>query len=182
MFLSNLNILKPFWFIIRFLSLILMLPLLKSFLALKILILQFNKYYILLRFTVYVSPLVFIAQISVLLLKPNNLAFLLAMLITGKDAGVYVPVVKSLINLAICVSALILNNMLSCLIGDQSFCLGVPRDNLSLCQTYNCLYRLRSRYCQRRLFCFSCLTFSFPNIIQMSCLSLVLIHVEASYS
>jgi hypothetical protein len=93
-------------------------PLPKSFLALKILIPQFSKYCTLLRFSVYVSLLVSVAQISVLLPKPSGLASSLAVLIAGKDAGVYVPVLKSLINLAICVSALVLNSVLSCLIGD----------------------------------------------------------------
>jgi hypothetical protein len=118
MFLLNLNMLRPFWFIIRFSSLILMSLLLKSFLALKILIPQFSKYYTLLRFSVYVSLLVFITQISVLLLKPNSLAFLLVMLIVNKNADIYILALKSLINLVICVLTLILNSILSCLISD----------------------------------------------------------------
>jgi hypothetical protein len=121
MFLSNLNIPRPFQLTIRFLSLILMSPLPKSFLALKILISQFSKYYTLLKFSVYVSLLVFITQISVLLLKPSDLASLLAMLITNKDTSVYVLVLKSLINLAICVLASVLNSVLSCLISDRFF-------------------------------------------------------------
>jgi hypothetical protein len=95
-----------------------MLFLLKSFLPLKILIPQFSKYYTLLRFNVYVSLLVFITQINVLLLKLNSLAFLLAVSITNKDAGVYVPALKSSIDLIIYVLALILNSVLSCLISD----------------------------------------------------------------
>jgi hypothetical protein len=121
MFSLNLNMLRPSWLIIRFLSLILMLSLFKSFLASKILIPQFGKYYTLLRFSVYVFLLVFVAQISVLLPKPNGLASLLAVLIASKDAGVYMLVLKSLINLMICVSALVLNSVLSCLISNRFF-------------------------------------------------------------
>jgi hypothetical protein len=121
MFLLNLNILRPFWFITRFLSLILMLFLLKSFLASKILISQFGKYCTLLRFSVYVFLLVSIAQISILLPKLNSLAFLLAVLITSKDASVYMLALKLLINLVIYVLALILNSVLSCLISNQFF-------------------------------------------------------------
>jgi hypothetical protein len=93
----------------------------KSFLAPKILISQFNKYCTLLRFSVCVSLLVSVAQISVLLSKPNSLASSLAVLIAGKDAGVYMPAVKSLIDLAICVLASVLNSVLSCLIDDRFF-------------------------------------------------------------
>jgi hypothetical protein len=110
--------LRPFWLITRFLSSILILLLLKSFLALKILIPQFGKYYTLLRFNVCVSLLVFITQISVLLPKPNDLASSLAVLIADKDAGVYMLALKSLIDLAICVLASVLNSVLSCLISD----------------------------------------------------------------
>jgi hypothetical protein len=42
-------------------------------------------------------------------------------LIAGKDAGVYVPALKSLINLAIYVLASVLNSVLSCLISDRFF-------------------------------------------------------------
>jgi hypothetical protein len=98
-----------------------MLPLPKSFLAPKILILQFSKYYTLLRFSVCVSLSVSVTQISVLLLKPNSLASSLAVLITGKDTNIYVPALKLLINLAICVLALVLNSVLSCLISNQFF-------------------------------------------------------------
>jgi hypothetical protein len=98
--------------------LILILSLFKSFLASKILILQFNKYYTLLRFSICVFLLVFVTQISVLLPKPNSLASLLAMSIASKDAGVYMLILKSLINLAICVLASILNSVLSCLISN----------------------------------------------------------------
>jgi hypothetical protein len=93
----------------------------KSFLVLKILILQFSKYCTLLRFSVYVSPSVFIAQINVLLSKPNSLASLLAMSIANKDASVYMPALKSLIDLVIYVSASVLNSVLSCLISDRFF-------------------------------------------------------------
>jgi hypothetical protein len=96
-------------------------PLPKSFLALKILIPQFSKYCTLLRFSVYVSSSVSVTQISVLLLKPSGLAFLLAMLIADKDADVYMLTLKSLINLAICVLASVLNSVLSCLISDRFF-------------------------------------------------------------
>jgi hypothetical protein len=121
MFLSNLNILRPSWFIIRFSSLILILPLPKSFLASKMLISQFSKYYTLLRFSIYVSLLISIAQISVLLLKPNSLASSLAVSITSKNASVYMPAVKSLIDLAIYVLAPVLNSVLSCLINSRFF-------------------------------------------------------------
>jgi hypothetical protein len=124
MFLLNLNMPRPSQFITRFSSLILMLPLFKSFLAPKILIPQFGKYYTLLRFSICVSLFVSVAQISVLLLKPNGLASPLAMLIASKDAGVYVPAVKSSIDLAICVLASVLNSVLSCLIGDRFFLFG----------------------------------------------------------
>jgi hypothetical protein len=85
------------------------------------LISQFGKYCTLLRFSVCVSLLVFIAQISVLLPKPNGLASSLAVSIADKDAGVYVPAVKSLINLAIYVLAPVLNSVLTCLINDRFF-------------------------------------------------------------
>jgi hypothetical protein len=121
MFSLNLNMPRPSWFITRFLSSILMSPLPKSFLASKMLIPQFSKYCILLRFSVCVSLSVFIAQINVLLPKPNGLASSLAVSIADKDASVYMPALKSLIDLAICVSALILNSVLSCLISDRFF-------------------------------------------------------------
>jgi hypothetical protein len=98
-----------------------MLFLLKSFLDSKILISQFGKYCTLLRFSVYVFLLVSIAQISILLPKLNSLAFLLAVLITSKDASVYMLALKLLINLVIYVLALILNSVLSCLISNQFF-------------------------------------------------------------
>jgi hypothetical protein len=121
MFLLNLNILRPFWFTTRFLSLILMLSLPKSFLALKMLILQFSKYYTLLRFSVYVSLLVSVAQISILLPKPNSLASSLAVLITSKNTNIYILTLKSSIDSVIYVSVLILNSVLSCLINDRFF-------------------------------------------------------------
>ena len=82
---------------------------------------QFSKYYTLLKFSVYISPLVFIVQIIVLLLKPSDIASLLTILINGRDASTYILVLKSLINLAIQVSALILNNVPSYLIYNQFF-------------------------------------------------------------
>jgi hypothetical protein len=93
----------------------------KSFLALKILIPQFSKYYTLLRFSVYVFLLVFIAQISVLLLKLSGLASLLTMLIASKNTSIYMLTLKSLIDLVIYVLAFILNSVLSCLISNQFF-------------------------------------------------------------
>jgi uncharacterized membrane protein len=95
-----------------------MLSLPKSFLAPKMLIPQFDKYYTLLRFSVYVSPLVFVAQISVLLPKLNSLAFSLAVSIAGKDTSVYMLTLKLLIDLAIYVLTPILNSVLSYLIND----------------------------------------------------------------
>jgi hypothetical protein len=118
MFSSNLNMLRPSRLTTRFSSSILMSPLPKSFLAPKILIPQFSKYCTLLRFSVCVSPSVSVAQISVLLPKPSGLASPLAVLMAGRDAGVYVPALKSSIDLAICVSAPVLNSVPSCLIGD----------------------------------------------------------------
>jgi hypothetical protein len=93
----------------------------KSFLALKILIPQFSKYYTLLRFSVYVFLLVFIAQISVLLSKLSGLASLLTMLIASKNTSIYMLTLKSLIDLVIYVLAFILNSVLSCLISNQFF-------------------------------------------------------------
>jgi hypothetical protein len=121
MFSSNLNMPRPSRFTTRFLSSILMSPLPKSFLAPKILIPQFGKYCTLLRFSVCVSLSVSVAQISVLLPKPSGLASLLAMLIAGKDAGVYMPALKSSIDLAICVLAPVSNSVPSCLISDRFF-------------------------------------------------------------
>ena len=62
---------------------------------------QFSKYCTLLKFSVYVSPLVFIVQIIIFLLKLSGVASLLTVSINGKDAGTYILVLKSLINLAI---------------------------------------------------------------------------------
>ena len=62
---------------------------------------QFGKYYTLLRFSVYISPLVSIVQIIVLLLKLSGIASPLTILINGRDAGIYIPVLKSSIDLAI---------------------------------------------------------------------------------
>ena len=59
-FLLNWNILRPFLVIIRFPSLIWILFLLKSFFTLKVFTLQLGKYCILLRFSVYISPFLFI--------------------------------------------------------------------------------------------------------------------------
>ena len=92
----------------------------KSFLALKVFTLQLEKYCTLLRFSVCVSP-ISITQIIILLLKPNGLACLPAVSSNGRDAGIYMPVLKSSIDLAIWVSALVLNSVPFCLIGDQFF-------------------------------------------------------------
>jgi len=78
-----------------------MLLLFKSFLALKILIPQFSRYYTLLKFNVYISLSIFIAQIIIFLLKLSGVVFLLAVLINNKDIGIYIPVLKLLINLVI---------------------------------------------------------------------------------
>ena len=77
-----------------------MLPLPRSFLVLKILMLQFGRYCTLLKFSIYVSP-ISIAQIIVLLPKPSGLAYPLTILINGKVAGVYIPVLKLLMDLVI---------------------------------------------------------------------------------
>ena len=63
-----------------------------------------------LRFSICVSP-ISIAQIIILLLKLSGVAFPLAILINGRDASIYIPVLKSLINLAIWVLALVLNSI-----------------------------------------------------------------------
>ena len=76
-------------------------PLPKSFLALKILILQLGKYYTLLRFSVYIFSFISIVQIIILLLKLSGLACPPAVLINGRVAGVYILVLKLLIDLAI---------------------------------------------------------------------------------
>jgi hypothetical protein len=121
MFLSNLNIPRPSRLTIRFLSLILILPLPKSFLTPKRLIPQFSKYYTLLRFSIYISPSVSITQISVLLPKPSGLASLLAVSIAGKNAGVYMPALRLSIDLTIYVSAPVSNSVLSYLISNRFF-------------------------------------------------------------
>jgi hypothetical protein len=84
----------------RFLSLIQILPLPKSFLTLKVLIPQFGRYYTLLKFSIYISP-ISIAQIIILLLKLSGIASPLTVLINGKVASIYIPVLKSSVNLAI---------------------------------------------------------------------------------
>ena len=61
---------------------------------------QLGKYCTLLRFSVYISPFVSIAQIIILLPKPGSLAYLLAVLINNKVTGVYMPVLKSSMDLA----------------------------------------------------------------------------------
>ena len=53
-FLSNQNILRPFLLTARFPFLIWILPLPKSFLALKVFTLQLGRYYTLLKFSVYI--------------------------------------------------------------------------------------------------------------------------------
>ena len=98
-FLLNRNILKPSLLIIRFLVLILILP--KSFFTLKVFTPQLEKYSTLLRFSAYISPLISIVQIIILLLKLNGLASPLIILINGRDTGIYILVLKSLINLVI---------------------------------------------------------------------------------
>ena len=90
----------------------------KSFLAPKILIPQLGKYCTLLRFSVYISPFVSIAQIIILLLKPGGLAYLPVISINGRVAGVYMPVLKSSMDLVIWVSAPVSNNIPPCLISD----------------------------------------------------------------
>ena len=55
------------------------------------------------------------------MLKLSGVAFLLAVLIDGRDASIYIPVLKSLIDLVIWVSALVLNSIPSCLISDWFF-------------------------------------------------------------
>ena len=79
---------------------------------------QSGKYYTLLRFNVYISPFMSIAQIIILLPKPGGLAYLPAVLIDGRVTGVYMPVLKSSMDLAMWVSALVLNNIPPCSIGN----------------------------------------------------------------
>ena len=71
-----------------------------------------------LKFSVYVSPLVSIVQIIILLPNLSGVASPLTVSINGRDTGIYVPVLKSSIDLVIWVSALVLNSVSSCLIGD----------------------------------------------------------------
>ena len=101
MFLLNQNILRPSLLTTRFLSLIRISPLSKSFLALKILILQLSRYYILVRFSVYISSSISIAQIIIRFLQPSSFTSLLAILIKGRFASIYKPELRSLINLII---------------------------------------------------------------------------------
>jgi hypothetical protein len=69
----------------------------RSFLALNILISQSGRYCTLLRVIVCTS-LLSVAQRIVLLLCPRGLASPLAVVITGKFTGVYVPESKSSID------------------------------------------------------------------------------------
>ena len=62
---------------------------------------QLSRYYTLLRFSVYVFPFISIVQVIVLLLRLSGLAYLLAILINGRVANIYILVLKSLIDLAI---------------------------------------------------------------------------------
>jgi hypothetical protein len=55
------------------------------------------------------------------LAKPSGLASLLAVSISGRIAGVYVLALKSSIDLAMCVSAIVVNSVLFCVIGDRFF-------------------------------------------------------------
>ena len=119
-FLSNRNIPRPSLLTTRFLSLIRILPLPKSFFALKVFTLQLGRYCTLLKFSICVSP-ISIVQIIVLLPKPSGLACPPAVSSDGRDAGTYVPVLKSSMDLAIWVSAPVSNSVPSCLIGDRFF-------------------------------------------------------------
>ena len=76
-------------------------PLPKSFLALKILIPQLGKYYTLLKFSIYISFFISIVQIIILLLKLSSLVYPPAILINSRVAGIYILVLKLLIDLAI---------------------------------------------------------------------------------
>ena len=120
-FLSNRNIPRPSLLTTRFPSPIRISPLPKSFLAPKVFTLQLGRYCTLLRFSVCVSPLVSVAQIIVLLPKPSGLACPPAVSSDGRDAGIYVPVLKSLMDLAIWVSAPVSNSVPPCSIGDRFF-------------------------------------------------------------
>ena len=71
-----------------------------------------------LKFSVCVSPFVSITQIIVFLPKPDGLACPPAVLIDDRVAGVYVPVLKSLMDLVIWVLALISNSVPPCSISD----------------------------------------------------------------
>ena len=112
--------LRPSLLTIRFLSLIQISPLPKSFLAPKILMPQFGKYCTLLRFNVCVSP-ISVVQIIVLLLKPSGIASPLAVSINSRDTSIYILVLKSLIDLAIWVLALVSNSVPSYSISNQFF-------------------------------------------------------------
>ena len=119
-FLSNWNILRPSLLTTRFLFLIWMLPLPKSFFTLKVFTLQLGRYCTLLRFSICVFP-VSVTQIIILLLKLSGLAYPPAVSSNGRDTGIYIPVLKLLMDLAIWVSALVLNSIPSCLISDWFF-------------------------------------------------------------
>ena len=54
-----------------------------------------------LRLSIYISPFIYIAQIFVFSLKLSGLACLLTVLINSRVAGVFILVLKSLIDLAI---------------------------------------------------------------------------------
>ena len=79
---------------------------------------QFGKYYTLLRFSVYISLLVSIVQIIILLLNLSGVASPFTISINGRDANIYILVLKLLIDLAIWVLALVLNNIPSYLISN----------------------------------------------------------------
>ena len=63
--------------------------------------LQFGKYYTLLKFSIYVSHLVSIVQIIIFLPNLSGVASPLTILINSRDTSIYIPVLKLLIDLAI---------------------------------------------------------------------------------
>ena len=62
---------------------------------------QLGRYYTLLRFSIYISSFISIVQIIILLLKLSGLACPPTVLINSRVAGIYILVLKLLINLVI---------------------------------------------------------------------------------
>ena len=79
---------------------------------------QSGKYCTLLRFSVYISPFVSVIQMIILLPKPGGLAYPPTVSINGRVASIYMPVLKSSMDLAMWVSAPVSNSIPPCSISD----------------------------------------------------------------